>query len=102
MVLRGVFSSWLALETNWLRDLSSCSNLSDMLLKARARPANSLLPRTRTRADRSPLLMREMPSFNSPMGRVMVRSTSRSTTSTATSTMAIQERMRICRSRRLS
>ena len=74
-MLKGVFSSWEALETNWLRDISSFSSRSDMELKALASWANSFLPRTSTRAERSPRLMRDMPALNSPMGRVMVRTT---------------------------
>ena len=61
MVLNGVLSSWEALETNWLRDMSSFSSRSDMELKALASWANSFLPRTSTRLERSPRLMRDMP-----------------------------------------
>ena len=102
IVLSGVFSSCEALDTNWLLDLSSCSRRSDIELKARARLANSLLPLATTRADRSPWLMREIPSFNSPMGRVIMRSSSALTTTTARATMAIQASILSCISRRLS
>ena len=102
MVDSGVFSSWEALDTNWFLELSNCSRRSDIELNACASPANSFLPRTLTRADRSPRLMREMPSFSSLMGRVMVRSTKPFTSITAAATTTSHSSIRIWMSRRLS
>ena len=95
MVESGVLSSWEALDTNWLRVWSSRSNRSHMELNASANCENSLRPRTETRLDRSPWVMREMPWLSSSMGRVKMRETMRLSSSTESATSNSQ--MAICR-----
>ena len=86
MAARGVFSSWEALATNWLRVSSRASSFSDMLLKAAARWRTSPAPFSGTRSLKLPLLMRWMTFVISETGRVSTLANRKPTATAARAT----------------
>ena len=101
MVASGVFNSWLALDTNWLRVWFSDSNWSLMELKASASWRISPLPLTCARTPRSPLDMLLITRVMSLMGCVSTRENTIPAMTAASATPTKRSTMLFCKNSRL-